>query len=105
MTAIASTSARAKNERERIVGKAEIDIAPTRHFREQYRQRVGRIGGLYQHGRVRLAGTLVKSPCGDRWFLDVQGIGRIVLRRTTAAFVGVTVLPTKAERISQLQVS
>jgi len=100
--------------------ETEVDFIPSRHFREKYRDKVGNLGGLYRKGRVHLAGTLVRSPCPDRWFLEVNGVGRVVLHRSTGALVGVTlipaaggssekggvtVVPTKADRNAQLRVS
>lgn len=75
----------------------EVDFIPSRHFREKYRETVGNLGGLYRRGRVHLAGTLVRSPCADRWFLDVSGVGRIVLHRSTGAFVGITLIPAGSD--------
>jgi len=77
----------------RATKATEVDFIPSRHFREKYRDNVGNLGGLYRRGRVHLAGTLVQSPCADRWFLDVSGVGRVVLHRSTGALVGITLIP------------
>jgi hypothetical protein len=78
----------------------EVDFIPSRHFREKYRDTVGNLAGLYRKGRVHLAGTLVRSSCADRWFLDVSGVGRVVLHRSTGAFVGITLIPAGGDPLA-----
>jgi hypothetical protein len=85
----------AKNEEtsETATKTTEVDFIPSRHFREKYRDTVGNLVGLYRKGRVHLAGKLVRAPCSNRWFLDVVGLGRVVLHQSTGALIGVTLIP------------
>jgi len=95
----ASALQRAKNEETREIATrtTEVDFIPSRHFREKYRDTFGNLGALYRKGRVHLAGVLVRAPCPDRWFLEVEGLGRVVLHRSTDALIGLTLIPLAPE--------
>ena len=74
-----------------------MSIVPTRHLVRRCKERLGDLSPDMQVGRiVQLKGMLVVAmrPHGQSvLYLDVDGIGRFVLKRLGSRLLGVTFLP------------
>ena len=76
------------------LGRATVQIVPTRHFEKRFLERIGDWLPIPHHEQPFLeSGFLVKSWRAHTYYLDVEGVGRYVLAESGTDLIGITVLP------------
>lgn len=78
----------------REIGRATVEIVPTRHLIERCKQRLDGILSLPSAGHsMPISGVLVKGRVPGMSYLDVDGIGRFVIAEQDGDYIGITYIP------------
>jgi hypothetical protein len=70
------------------------EIRPTRHFVRRFTERLGDlVPDVDLSRKFQISGILVQTRDPDWYYLDVSGVGRLVLKHSGESFIGITLLP------------
>ena len=76
------------------MGSITVEVRPTRHFTRRFTERLGDlVPEVNPTIKFRVSGVLVETRNPDWCYLDVGGVGRLVLKRHGNGFLGITILP------------
>jgi hypothetical protein len=83
-----------RRKEKEVVGRATVEIRPTKHFGQRFAQRISDLlPYIDPRTKFGISGILVRTRDPEWYYLDVGGVGRLVLKWDGSEFLGVTVLP------------